>query len=157
MKFVARFAEILDVVAGWALTACMLVATFNVILRFLGHPLKGAFEWVGFLTALSIGLALANCAVKDGHVAVTFLVDKLPAVWQSVIELVMGAVGAVFLGLATWEITSLGLTMVRSGEVSGTTRVPLYPFAFLVALGFLAYFLVNLVRLREPLGKVAKK
>lgn len=156
-RLVQGLSRNLDRVAGWALVATMLLVVGNIILRLLGRPIQGTYEWVGFLTALAIGLALAQCAVQDGHIAVTFLVDKLAPRAQAVVVFCGGAVSVAFLAFAAWEIGRYATSMVRSGEVAMTTQVPFYPFIYLIAFGFLVFCLIVFTGLREPIRKVAKK
>lgn len=156
-RFVTRLSQYLDWAAGWALVATMLLVVGNILLRLFGRPIEGTYEWVGFLTATAIGLALAYCAVQQGHIAVTFLVDKLPPRLQAVIDLITGLLAVAFLVLAFWESVVYGTSMAISGEVALTTQTPFYPFIYLIALGLLVLALVLLVGLLEPLKKVVGK
>ncbi|MBC7347484.1 MAG: TRAP transporter small permease [Clostridia bacterium] len=137
--------------------ALMLLVVGNIVLRLFGHPIEGTYEFVGFFAAAAIGLALAYCAVQQGHIAVTFLVDKLAPKHQAVIDLIIGLLALAFLVLAFWETVAYGTTMVISGEVALTTQVPFYPFIYLIAFGLFAFALVILVGLLKPLKKVIEK
>lgn len=156
-RFVTRLSQYLDWAAGWALVATMLLVVGNILLRLFGRPIEGTYEWVGFLTATAIGLALAYCAVQQGHIAVTFLVDKLPPRLQAVIDLITGLLAVAFLVLAFLESVVYGTSMAISGEVALTTQIPFYPFIYLIALGLLVFALVVLVGLLEPFKKVVGK
>lgn len=161
MKPVTRFAfkasQLLDRIAGWAIVATMALVVGNVILRLFGSPVGGTYEWVGFLTALAIGLSLAYCAAQGGHVAITLFVDRLPPRVQAAIDSVTSLVVLFFLVLATWEIAAYATGMAASGEVAATTKVPVYPFVYVVAVGFLAFCLVMLGVAAESIRKVARK
>ena len=54
----------------------------------------------GFLTAAAIGLALAYCAVQEGHIAVTFFVDRLAPGYQATIDFIVKLLSVAFLVLA---------------------------------------------------------
>ncbi|MCL6478629.1 MAG: TRAP transporter small permease [Peptococcaceae bacterium] len=156
-NFTFKFSRFLDRIAGWAIVATMVAVVGNVVLRVFGHPLGGTYEWVGFLTALAVGLSLAYCAAMGGHVAITFFMDKLTPKAQAYVDIATGVIVLLFLLLATREITAYATSMVVSGEVAATTKVPIYPFIYLIAFGFVAYVLVMLNVILESIGKVAKK
>ena len=137
--------------------AVMLLVVSNIILRLWGRPIEGTYEWIGFITAASIGLSLAYCAVQKGHIAVTFFVDKLAPRQQAGIEIIINLVSILFLLLAFWEGILYGKSMKISGEVALTTKVPFYPFIYLIAFGLLVLALVILVELFEAGRKVIKK
>jgi len=147
----------LDRIAGWALVATMVLVVGNVILRLFKRPIEGTYEWVGFFTTLVIGLAVSYCAVNNGHIVITFLTERLSSRTQAVIDLVIGLISLGFLFLVSWQLADYATTMVESGEVALTTRVPFYPFIYLAAFGFLVYCLVVLVNLGEAVRKVVRK
>lgn len=152
-----KISRFLDRVAGWAIAAAMILVVGNVILRQFGYPLGGTYEWVGFLTALAIGLSLAYCAALGGHVAVTMFVDKLPAKVQSSIDVLTASIVLLFLAMTSWELATYAVEVAASGEVASTTKVPIYPFIYLITLGFLMYGLVQLSVVIESMRKVARK
>ncbi len=156
-RFVTRLSQGLDRIAGWALAATMVLVVGNIILRLFGYPIAGTYEWVGFLATMTIGLALAYCAVLNGHIAITFFIERLPSGTRAVIELITGVIVFCFLALVSWQMGSYARSMVISGEVALTTRVPFYPFIYLLALGFLVFCLVILVQLGETGRKVVRK
>lgn len=156
-RFVTKLSQILDRIAGWVLVATMVLVVGNIILRLFKRPIEGTYEWVGFLTTLVTGLAVAYCAVHNGHIAITFLTERLSSRTQAVIDFVIGLISLGFLILVSWQLAGYATTMIGSGEVALTTRVPFYPFIYLAAFGFLIYCLVVLVNLGEAVRKVVRK
>ncbi|MDO9535595.1 MAG: hypothetical protein Q7J85_09780 [Bacillota bacterium] len=63
----------------------------------------------------------------------------------------------IFLSLSTWHLVLYGKSMASSGEVSLTTKLPFYPFIYLVAFGMSILSLVVLANLISCLGKGVKK
>jgi TRAP-type C4-dicarboxylate transport system permease small subunit len=156
-KFASRLSEYLDWLAGWVLMGSMLLVVCNILLRLFDRPIEGTYEWVGFLTAAAIGLALAYCTVEEGHIAVTFFVDKLAPGCQAAIDFVVKLLSVAFLVLAFWESLLYGASMKASGEVALTTKVPFYPFIYLIALGLLVMALVILSEILKTRRKVVRK
>lgn len=153
---VTELSRILDKIAGFFMVALMVLVVVNVLLRVVfKSPILGTYEYVGFLTAAMIGLALAYCAVQNGHIAVGLVVDRLRMKTQAYIDIVVNVTALSFWGLATYYVGLYAKSMTVSGVVSPTTQTPFYPFLYLVALGLLVLCLVLLVRFIESVKKAA--
>jgi TRAP-type C4-dicarboxylate transport system permease small subunit len=156
-RMAIKFSHVLDIFARWLWMSLMLLVVGNVILRVLGYPIRGTFELVEFLTALAVGLSLANCAAQGGHVAATFLIDKLSEKAQIIANILIEMVILSFLALVFWRINIYATTIRLTGQVSQTTEIAYYPIIHLIAAGFLAYFLVTLGSLIDNVRKAVHK
>ncbi|MEW5954262.1 MAG: TRAP transporter small permease [Bacillota bacterium] len=155
---VTEFSKVLDKLAGFCLVLLMALVVSNVVLRTVfKSPILGTYEYVSFLTAVVIGLALAYCAVQNGHIAIGLVADRLRCRTRAVVDTLVNAAALVFWGLTAWYIAGYAGAMTASGVVSPTTQTPFYPFVYLVAFGLLALCLVLLVRLAESVKKAAVK
>ncbi len=153
-KIIVRVSYGLDSLAGLILAATALLVVANILGRtLLQRSILGTYEMVGFLTAAVVGLALARCAVENSHIAIDFILDRLPVRLQRLVDLVLGIPVFLFLLLATYNLFIYGARIAQSGEVSPTTKLIFYPFIYLVALGLLALALVVALKLvRSVLG-----
>lgn len=143
-----RLSRGLDFLAGFilAVTAALVVA--NILGRaLLQRSILGTYEMVGFFTAAAVGLALARCAIENGHIAVEFIMDRLPERLQGIITIITALPILAFLGFITYHLFLYGGRIAVSGEVSSTTRIIFYPFIYVLALGFFAQTLAELVKL----------
>jgi len=146
--FIEKISRYLDSGAQFMVAATMFLTTANVLLRRLfGAPIKGTVEFVQLFIALAVGLGMAQCAVQGGHIAVTFFADKLPAKFQYALIAVVDLVVAAFLGVSAWQLFKYGENMRQMGEIALTTGIPIYPVVYVVALGFVLYFLVVILEL----------
>lgn len=156
-SLVNRISRTLDIIAGLCIASVMALVVINVLLRALfKHPILGTYELVCFLTAIAIGLALASCAVQNGHIAVGLLVDRLPCRAQAIIDSLVNAAAFGFWIMAAWHIGLYAKSMMINGVVSSTTLIPLSPVIYLVAIGVLGLCLVLLVRLVDSLKKAVE-
>jgi TRAP-type C4-dicarboxylate transport system permease small subunit len=154
---ISMISKVFDKIAGWCMVATMALIVGNILLRSLiKQPILGTYEYVGFLTALIIGLSLAYCAVQNGHIAVTFIAEKFSPGVQYVITVIIDIISFIFLSLATWHTGKYAYSMILSGEVSPTTKMPFYPFIYLVTLGLFMLSLVVLFKLIETIRKGVK-
>lgn len=151
---VTRISRFLDRLAGLCLVSVMVLVVGNILLRALfKSPIMGAYELVGLLTAIAIGLALASCAVQNGHIAVGIVVDRLPCRWQSIIDALVNVAAMGFWAVIAWHISKYAYTMDINGVVTSTTQIPLSPVIYLVALGVAGLCLVLLIRFIDSLRK----
>ena len=154
---VKRVSSILDKLAGLCMFSVMLLILGNIILRTVfNHPILGTYELVGFLTAMGVALALAHCAVQDGHIAVSFIIEHFPYKIQSLAAVFVDAVSLILWAAAVWSLGKFGYAMQIKGLVSPSAEIPVYPFIYLVAFGLLGLCLVLLFKslgsFREVLG-----
>jgi|LFRM01.1.fsa_nt_gb TRAP-type C4-dicarboxylate transport system permease small subunit len=154
-SFVNKLSRFLDKLAGLFLSAMVLLMVANIVLRELFHkPFLGTYELVSLFSAALIGLALAYCAVQNGHIAVTIVTDRLPRIPKALVESAVNIIGFCFWGVTSWQVIEYGRSLMESGVVSPTTQIPFYPFVFLVAFGIFNLCLVLLIHSAQSLKKV---
>src|SRR5512136_2663026 len=74
LRFISK---ILNIIAGIAVTAMMLLTVADVILRAGGRPIIGTYEIVTLLLALVVGFGIPQVSLDKGHVYMEFLLEKL--------------------------------------------------------------------------------
>jgi len=152
-SLVTELSRKLDNIAGLCIVGVMVLVVANILLRALcNRPIAGTYELVCYLTALGIGLALANCAVQKAHIAVDFVADRLALRAQIVIDNLMNIIALGFWSLTVWHLVKYARAMATSGLVSSTAQIPIYPIIYLIALGFCGLCLVLALRLTESIS-----
>ena len=137
----------MDRLAGMFIVLVMILIVSNIILRKLfNNPILGTYELVGFLTALGVGFALARCAFQNSHIAIDFIMERLPSRPQAFIAAIINAVSAVFWAAAVWFLIKYAQAMKIKGLVSPSAEIPVYPFIYLVAIGLAGLCLVLLFK-----------
>ena len=156
-EIVRKISSKADVLAGIFFFGVMVLVVASIIMRrIVGQPIMGAYELVGLLTAAGIALAQANCAMKNGHVALTLFIDKLSSVKQHAVDIVIYGISLVFWIAITWRLFAFGSTTFSAGMVSSTAQVPIYPFIFLMAASMLCVCLVLAVKLARSCVEIRK-
>ncbi|HHV15534.1 MAG TPA: TRAP transporter small permease [Gelria sp.] len=147
---IENLSRVMDRLAGLCIVLMMLLIVSNIILRAVfKQPLVGAVDYVNILIALTIGLSIAYCAVQDGHIAIGFIMDKMPAPAAAVIEIIINLIALVFWGFVTWYMIGFAQSMNANGLVASTSQIPLSPVVYVIALGLMAICLVLLSRLAQ--------
>jgi len=147
----------MDRIAGLCLVSVMVLVVANILLRTIfNRPILGIIEYVGFLTAATIGLSLAFCAVQNAHIAVSFVVERFPARMRATIDVLVNTLACGFWGLTAWQLWVYAGSLAASGVVSSTAQVPYYPFVYLVSVGLFALSMVLLAQLVDSVKRAVE-
>lgn len=145
---VAVISRFLDDAAGWGIAATMALVVINIILRVVfKDSIQGVYEYVGYISAAVIGLALAWCALEKAHISIDFIVEKMPARVQKLIDMITGIAVVIFLLFLSYQVCAYGVRIMNSGEVSATSKIPFYPFIFIVAAGLLVLSVSEFIKI----------
>jgi len=154
---VESLSRVLDRLAATCIVAMMAVVVLNILLRALvGKPLMGTIDYVNILMALTISLGLAYCGLKNSHIAVEFIVEKLSSKKQAVISVVINLLGLVFWGISAWYMAGYARNMMDNNLLAGTISIPIYPVVYLIAFGLAVLCLVLVLKLSEAVRMVIK-
>lgn len=118
-----------------SVTIMMVLTVLDVVLRFFRRPITGTYEIVGLLGAVFVSFSLAYTSLQRGHIAVDFLVQRLKPSAQKMVEGVTSLVCAVLFGFAAWQSVLFSGRIHKTGEISLTLQVPLYPFVIGMSIG----------------------
>ncbi len=136
----------------------MMTLTFvDVISRYFGYPIKGSYDIVGMCGAFVIALPIAYTQMHKGHVGIDFIVLKLPGPAQKAIDSTNYLLNISFYALLTWQSSIYGKKLWSVGQVSETIQIPLFPFPYVVAIGFALMCLILIIELINLFGNAEKK
>ena len=148
-----RLAEKLEWVG---ILGLMLMLVFTIIdvlgVKLLKVPLPGSTELVGFAQIIAISSTIAIGLFTGRHITIDFFVWSMPDTVKIVIHKVISVIGFVFFAILSWNSITFGISLQKSGEVSSTAHLPLYPFAFFIAFTTAIaslYFIGELLPSRE--------
>jgi len=127
---------------------------FDVVGRFMGHPIFGSVEIVGFLATLTVAMSLPYTHQMKGHIGVEILVRTFSEKTQAIIEVCTGVLSLVLFGIITWRMAVYAHTIQASGEVSMNLEFPEYTIIYIVAFCFLIFFLLILQDIIQNIAKI---
>ncbi len=140
---------------------CLMGMTFltcaDVVGRYLGYPIFGAVEIVGYMATLAVAMALPYTHQMKGHIGVEILVRLLSEKTQAIIEICTDIASFVLFGLVTWRMAVYAVTMQKSGEVSMNLEFPEYVIIYIVSFCFLIFFLQILQDIIQNITKIRGK
>lgn len=146
MKYLDKFMEALSwrisQVAQAALLTVMVLIVANIIVREPFKPIPGTVEMVEILGAIILGLGVAYCQQKKGHIAVSVLVNRFSERKQALVDSITSVLAIFFMGLLSWEMIRYAGSMLARGYTTGHLEIPIAPFIYVVAAGFIMLALV---------------
>jgi TRAP-type C4-dicarboxylate transport system permease small subunit len=134
-QYISKAATAFNWLSAAVIFLMVLVTTGDVLLRFFRISIPGAYETIGFLSALAIAFALPYTAVEKGHIAVDFIVQRLPRSARIVVNVVNGTLAIILFSIIAWRSIQYAEILRASGSVSATLEMPIYPFVYGVAAG----------------------
>ena len=120
-------------------------------------PLLGAIDIVMLAQIVAISFAAGMALIIGRHIQVEFFFNLLPRRAQAVINSFVLFLGLVLFILIIWRLCVLGHTFQTSGEYSPTAYIPLYPFAYAIALASIPVCLVLVLEFFKSLTKRVQK
>ncbi len=134
-RSVKKMADYVNWVAAAAVTFIMLLTTLDVICRFFRHPIPGTYELVALSGSIVIAFALPFTTVQKGHIAVEFLMMRMPRGVRIIVNIINDVIALLLFGALAWQSGIYAGQVRASGEVSATLQMSIYPFIYGVAIG----------------------
>lgn len=141
--------NIFNRVASASVIAMMFLTCADVILRYFRCPIPGTYEMVGLLGSIFVSFSLAKTSLDNGHIAVDFFFQKFPPALQKFIESTNILICIILFGFITWYSFFYSLDLKRTGEVSMTLQIPVYPFVLGISLGCAMLCIILILKLTK--------
>ena len=135
MKKVATIVSYLGMVNIAVLT---LLTGVDVVGRYVfNSPLPGTFELTEVIMALAVAFGIVVTTSKDEHINVDAFFVKLPPPVQHGLLILASIIGALVFGVMCWKGMEAWMGSVKSSEATNLLKIPISPFKFVFAFGFL--------------------
>jgi len=142
--------------AGIAFVVLAVVA--DVFMRYVFNaPFQGTWDIVRLGFAVIVWGPMALGALKGSHIAMTYLLDKYPRLPRLGADLIISLVTTGMLGLVSWRLVVLGMTLEATGTDTGVLKIPYAPFVYFAAAACAVMTLVFLAGIPETVGKMRKE
>lgn len=136
-----RLRSVLKIIGAVSLVGMMVLTCADVVGRYLGHPIFGSVEIVGYLAVMTAIMSLAYTHKEKGHIGVEILVRNFSKHTQDGIEIFTHVIGAVLSGVITWRMFLYAGTIRRSGEVSMNLELPEHIIIYVASFCFFVLLL----------------
>lgn len=155
IEFITRW---LNWLAAIAVIVVMLIVCANVIGRgFFAKPVKGTVEIVGLLGGVIIAWAISYTQIIKGHIRIDLLMERFPSRFQHIVDSVMYLMTFLLFCIISWQTIVFARAKSETGELSEVLKMPITPFAYVVAIGCIALTMVLLLDLVKSIIKAVKR
>ncbi|GAB3042206.1 TRAP transporter small permease [Virgibacillus ainsalahensis] len=152
-KLLGTIQKFIRFIASLTIFLMMIFITVNVFFRMIGNPLIGTVEIVKLMMVIIIMFGLAYCEFEKFHISVEIFYERFPKSIQKFLLIFSYLLGAAVTLLISLVYFKVGYNSFEAGlRQTELLQIPLYPFEFVIAIGFIIWFLqiiVNLVSIRE--------
>lgn len=155
-KSFMRMSRMLNYIGTGVLGLMMLLIVVDVLGRYLfNHPVKGSIELVEYLMVIVGSLGLAWCTLMGAHAKIDIVVMGFPKKVQLIIDIITHVLCLVIYVMLVWQgfLEARDMAFLYE-DVSTVLEIPVYPFYFLFAFGFLMLCLATIVRLVQMVKEV---
>jgi TRAP-type C4-dicarboxylate transport system permease small subunit len=156
-RFVQKFVLIMRNISGTAIMMMLFLTCADIIMRFFRMPIRGVYDLVSFLGAITVSFGIAHTSLENGHVAVSVIVNKFPERSQAFIRTVVNFLSIGLFAVISWQSFRYATDLWASGELSPTVELPYYPIVYGIAFSTAVVCLVLFGAFAENLVKVLRK
>jgi TRAP-type C4-dicarboxylate transport system permease small subunit len=164
MMFLEKFETFNRRLSGWfewiglfGLLVVLSITCIDVIgAKIFLRPVFGAIDIVVLSQLVAISFAAAFALILGRHVQVEFFVTRLPRRAQAVIDSIISLLGLALFILIVWRLCVHGYSLQTGKEVSATAGIPLYLFAYGIALASIPVCLVFLQQFLNAIVRALK-
>jgi len=133
----------------------MMLTAVDVILRyFFDRPITGSYEITSFMMVIVMGAGLGMCQMDRGHITVDIVTQFLPRRLVAGFNVFHDLASLVFLALMTWQTFVHFTTLYKANTLTVSLPIPHWPFAFILGVGLVFYFVVYVKDWFEDTGMV---
>lgn len=149
-KILSSPTKVLVAISSVVMFVIMLVVVADVSGRyFFKHPINGADEAEGLLLLCAAACGLSYTQREKGHVRIEVFTEHLSSRVRAALEIFNYIISLAMVSLITWQLfegaRKFIFNLQGGSSVSEVLRIPWYPFALILGLGFALYALVLII------------
>lgn len=130
-----------------AVMGMALLTGVDVVGRYaFNKPVQGGVELVELLMGIIVACGVAVTTAADDHISVDTVFTKLPSLGQQVLRVFGGIICTFVFAILAWQGFNGGIDAADSGKTTSILKVPISPFQFFLAIGFLVSFMLLLIQ-----------
>jgi TRAP-type C4-dicarboxylate transport system permease small subunit len=135
-------------VALIALSAMLFLVTVDIIgAKVFSLPVPGAMDLTSLLGVLVIGFSMTQTYMKGRHITVDFVMILAPRRLRRISRILSACLCTLFFAFIVWRLFLYAHDLQTYGEKSLTVKIPLFPFAYALAVAFVPMLLAVPIQL----------
>lgn len=149
MKLYSRIVHSVSHAMNWLavfiIAAMMVLTCADVVLRYFGLPIRGAYDISRVLGSAIFALPIASSYSKGFQVAVDSLFGR--GILRIITDTIACLASVFITALITWRSALLAQDVYLTGRTTDTVPIPLWPFIYVMMFGVALYCLILLADL----------
>jgi len=159
MRYLERLTNLVSKIFEWIGAIGLILMFITNLVDVLGakvflKPLTGSTELIGFWQILAVAGAISYTLITNRHIRVDFFTVRFGAKIRGIIHAFSGILGLGLFLILSWESFLYGTSLKASGEIGSTSHIPLYPFAYFIAVASIVVCLSFLLEIINSLREV---
>jgi TRAP-type C4-dicarboxylate transport system permease small subunit len=151
---VSRF---FDKISWIVLFAMMMLTVVDVLMRKLfARSVLGTVEITELMMVIVVFLAFTQTELENGHIRIDLVMSRFSKKVQAFSQLLTQTACAVLFGIMAVSTYRYAVDMMGSGEVTMTLKIPIYPFDFVIVVGYACITLALICKSLAALCEVMK-
>jgi len=147
-KWIERISAKMTMIGGLALFFMIIITCFDVMgTKVFKKPFSGSYEFVFLAQLVAMALASGDTLIYGRHVHVEIFVMKMPMRLKKLVSLIVSFLGFILFLVLAWEGMLYTISLKTAHEVTGTVKIPLYPFAFILGVSGVIVALIYFVKM----------
>ena len=147
---------------GWAgavvIFGVVIAMIYSSIGRYVGHPLDGAVDIQELGLVCMIAFAMGIEHLGHEKMTVDALIRLTPRRFQDYVAPIIFLLVIAILVIAAWQLTVLGIERQDRGQTTtGTMRLPVYPFVYILVYGVVTMIPIYVARLLRSIDRLVKR
>jgi TRAP-type C4-dicarboxylate transport system permease small subunit len=153
-RVIRGFSRSLEWVGVIGILLMFLVNFIDVVgAKLFRWPFPGSVEIISFSQIVAVAPAIAFTLILGRHIRVEFIIDRFPKRIRAAITSISSFFSLILFVLLLWQSFLYGESLQKAGEIGSTSHLPLYPFAYLIALCSIPVCLVFLMEILQSLAE----
>jgi TRAP-type C4-dicarboxylate transport system permease small subunit len=151
MERFERFIENMSKTLEWVGVVGFLIMVLANILdvvgsKFFKWPFPGAVEIISFAQVIAIALTIPIGLFLGFHLSIDFIIDKFPKTPKYLLNILVSILCLVFFILIFCQTLEYGYSLQISEEIGSVSKIPFFPFAYIIAISILPVILFYIVK-----------
>jgi len=146
-NFIRNMSKTFEWVGVMGYLVMLLVNILDVVgAKFFKWPFPGSVEIVSFSQVVAIALTIPIGLFIGFHLSIDFIIEKFPKTPKHLINIFVSIVCVFFFILVFCQTLEYGYSLQESGEIGSVSKIPFFPFAYIIAIGIVPVILFYILR-----------
>ena len=156
-KFAEKWANVFNWVAMFFIAGLLVLTVSDVIGSKLKMPIPAGYYLTGFVLLLVCAFGVAQAEVKGRHIRIDILLVRLSERARGRFGIFSNIVSAAIVAAVIITSIQYGFYLIDFGLVTMDLEIPLFPFAFIIAIGVIPLFFVLVSEVFDSIRKARTK